>query len=527
MDFLERVLNHYPAAAHNTDRNGDRTALHWACIANESPQILDMIVNANVGACKHQDRSHGRTPLHYLAIQANDPEQIHVLMEADKRAAMVKDSSQKTPMDLAQDSSNPSKLDIIPALQRRRSSGGIFSGIKKVRSRNASPGKYKKRGQSPGKYSAPDYQTNGEEGNQTTTDSRRPRRSSRSTVPERAAIAVSGANAAAAQPRNDQYSRVAMPVRLDQPNGGDNNTPSRRVNQYHQSAYEPRPHGIESSGEFDSDELGVAAPPRLAQQTSSSMYMPRQAPGGSYTPPRSYSPPRNNLTSNSPGQSAATRNRSNSPILSSRDHSPMPRHQAVQASPEPRTIRSDQEQAHKVAPRNRTSNSSSSRPSNQGLAAGMDESIRVLKNQLERKRGILREKDMEIAQIGGQIQQAAREEDTLNRQREEAQPDQSVLVAKQEKIATLKEQIDGLKAELRRTEKEVKKIESKSYVPSGNMDFVTQQIHAKKDEQSTLRAVMGALEEEKKTAKRDVDNIESELKSMETIHLLAQGEDIG
>jgi hypothetical protein len=114
LDFLERVLREYPSAAHNPDRNGDRTALHWACIANASPAIIETIANAHLGACKHQDRTHGRTPLHYLAMQATEPEQIHALMEADMRAAKVKDNSLKTPLDLAQDSSNPVKLDIIP-----------------------------------------------------------------------------------------------------------------------------------------------------------------------------------------------------------------------------------------------------------------------------------------------------------------------------------------------------------------------------------------------------------------------------
>jgi hypothetical protein len=38
---------------------------------------------------------------------------------------------------------------------------------------------------------------------------------------------------------------------------------------------------------------------------------------------------------------------------------------------------------------------------------------------------------------------------------------------------------------------------------------------------------MEALEDEQKSAKREVDNIDSELKSLETIQMLAQGEDIG
>jgi chromosome segregation ATPase len=160
----------------------------------------------------------------------------------------------------------------------------------------------------------------------------------------------------------------------------------------------------------------------------------------------------------------------------------------------------------------------------------MDESIRELRIQLERKRGVLREKDNEIAQISTQVQQAAREEGTMSRELEQARSagiDQNALFEKQGTVLRLKQQIDDLKAELRRAEKEVKKMESKSSAASGNPDFMEQQLRLKKDEQSTLRAVMEALEDEKKSAKREVDNIDSELKSLETIQMLAQGEDIG
>jgi hypothetical protein len=559
LDFLERVLREYPSAAHNPDRNGDRTALHWACIANASPAIIETIANAHLGACKHQDRTHGRTPLHYLAMQATEPEQIHALMEADMRAAKVKDNSLKTPLDLAQDSSNPFKLDIIPAIQARKLSEGLFAGLKKIRNaspgkyratspgkynkRTPSPGKYNKRNASPGKYAAPDLQaqSNAEGDNQGSADRGRPGRSSRSerrsSRSERASMPIAGASAAAAPMIGDQL-RGFMPL-LGQPNGMDNDVPSRRVHQYHGSSVDGISHGTDSSEEVVSGEFG--APPRVVQSTSASLYAPRsQFPAhvqsmASYTSPGNFSPPRRTQTassgysssySNSPiPPAAASRNRSYSPKLtSSRDHSPKSTSSRDQSPMPPRIVRGGN------SSQPRSSNSSQPRHSNQSIADGMDESIRELRIQLERKRGVLREKDNEIHQISDQILQAAREEGTMSRQLEQARSsgvDQNALFEKQGKVLRLKQQIDDLKAELRRAEKEVKKMESKSPAGSGNLDFMEQQLHLKKDEQSTLRAVMEALEDEKKSAKREVDNIDSELKSLETIQMLAQGEDIG
>jgi hypothetical protein len=519
LDFLERVLKEYPSAAHNPDKNGDRTALHWACIANASPAIIEIIAHANLGACKHQDRPHGRTPLHYLAMQANEPAQINALMDADMRASKVKDNSHKTPLDLAQDSSNPFKLDIIPALQARRSSGGLFSGTMKVRNRNSSPGKYKNRTASPGKYADP------EGDNQGAADGGRPIRSNRSSRGRRTSRSEEASTPFAG-------ASGTMPLRMVT-SETDSDGPSR-------NAY----YGTDSSEELDLVNGEFGAPPRLVQSTSASLYMPRsqfQAPVqsmASYNPPGDYTPPpRHHQTasgSHSPPPPGTYSNRSNSPKpTSSRDQSPLVR-QTDWDAPPPRTVQSDhrraEEQAHTMNSVNRASNSSQPRHSNQSIADGMDESIRELRIQLERKRGVLRDKDTEIAQISDQIKQVAREEGTMSRQLEQARSsavDQNALSEKHGKVARLKQQIDELKAELRRTEKEVKKMESKSLAGSGNLNFMEQQLHVKKEEQSTLRAVMEALEDEKKSARREVDNIDSELKSLETIQMLAQGDDIG
>ena len=106
------MVQQNPGALLSGDRSMSRSPLHWACISNAEPQVLQILTSANPAACKQQDRSHNRTPLHYLAIHGSDPSQINILMNADHRAAMTKDRDNKTPVDLAESSTNLSLIHI-------------------------------------------------------------------------------------------------------------------------------------------------------------------------------------------------------------------------------------------------------------------------------------------------------------------------------------------------------------------------------------------------------------------------------
>eukprot|EP00980_Cylindrotheca_fusiformis_P006918 scaffold1442_cov128-Cylindrotheca_fusiformis.AAC.39 len=496
VEFLERVIDQCPEAAFSTDRNGKRTPLHWACIGNASPAVLEVVAHANLAACKEKDKSHGRTPLHYLAIQAEDPEQIAALMEAERTVAKAKDNDQKTPLDLAQDSSSPFKLDIIPALQQRRGSAGILSGFKKVRKRNASPGKYRSRDTSPGKYAA----------------------------------AVEGGKVRKGRPNRTR----SVPEQMELPSGVANG----------------RTISSASSGEYSSGEITPPPSSHRMQPASASLYTTRSQvqnptrPSASLNPPRS---PRRNSAANNPAQLSPMRTRSNSPMPPPSPHSsrsarttspvpppaynrsPQPHHNARGTSPVPPPGNHSPQMhpAERVSSGSRGSESSHSRPSNQSLAGRFSGPIRELKTELEQQREIMREKDSEIAQVSGQINELAREQEKLNRKLQKAMAkadDEDVLYKKQQKITRLREQIQELEAELRREEEEMNQMNSK--IPP-NFDYMRKKIDMKADEQSSLQAVKQELEQAKSEAKRKAENAESELKSLEMVQMMTADEAIG
>jgi hypothetical protein len=82
--------------------------------------IIQKLADHYPSACKAFDKSHGRLPLHYLSMHATSVTQITALLEADSSAMRQKDKQSQTPLDLAQESSNPLKLDIISQLVQRQ-----------------------------------------------------------------------------------------------------------------------------------------------------------------------------------------------------------------------------------------------------------------------------------------------------------------------------------------------------------------------------------------------------------------------
>ena len=116
---IEKIVKAHPNAISAPDDACGRLPLHWACISGVSLSVLEFLVQSFPKACKVTDKLYGRLPLHYGAIHATSAAQITVLLQADKRAVAQKDSTSKTPLELAQESNNPIKLDIMAELRKK------------------------------------------------------------------------------------------------------------------------------------------------------------------------------------------------------------------------------------------------------------------------------------------------------------------------------------------------------------------------------------------------------------------------
>ncbi|CAJ1957863.1 unnamed protein product [Cylindrotheca closterium] len=549
LEVVEKMIKAFPAGASNTDRQGDRTALHWACIANASPAVLEAVTHANTASCRHQDRKFGRTPLHYLAIIAEDADQVHVLMEVERRAAMMKDSAQKTPIELANDSTNPSKVEIVAALQRKRSSVSVFGALKsRTKLRGSSPGKYKMRSSSPGKYSGSTDEAPASPGKFKMRSSSLGKYSSSTTeVPKSPGKHSSRGSTRAKSP--GKYSEGASRGRRSTDGEKEGSSRGRRstdAGEKEGSLRGRRTTGRSSKNDSRRDSKkyresrsdgGVSNDTKMATQSlvvsdSSEEFMAPRSTAG-FNPSRSVSP----ATTNSPSRSRSPMPMPNvsPPIVHG---SPV---QMVEPSA-PVTTSSMVDHTGTVAPAppttsasmvERTSTASSQgRPSNQSLSAGMDGEIRALRDDLERKKRAVETKDNEIAQMKNQIEDNKEEVKAMHDRMQggsSAPPtNERKLSEKREKVHRLKEKIAELQAELRRAEKDVKRLESAGSGSENMSSVYTQdQIQSKEEEQSSLQFIMEALVEEKMAAQRDVENADSELKSMETIQMLAQNDNIG
>mmetsp|Transcript_7517 Transcript_7517/g.18079 ORF Transcript_7517/g.18079 Transcript_7517/m.18079 type:complete len:654 (+) Transcript_7517:255-2216(+) len=514
LDLVEQMIKAFPAGASNTDRQGDRTALHWACIANASPAILEVVTHANHGSCRYQDRKFGRTPLHYLALIAEDADQVHALLEVERRAAMVKDNNQKTPIDLANESSNPAKMDIVAALQRKRSSVGVFGALKgKAKTRTASPGKYKMRSSSPGKYSgSPD------DAPAVPKSPGRYRSSTRERAPKSPGK-YKGSSRRSADGEREGSSRGRRSTEGEK----EGSSRGRRTTGQRSSKRDSRRHrssrtdgGLaqeamaatqslvvsESSDEF------MLAPPMAQSQSLGPGDLRQPRSNSSFNPSRSVSPvPTNSTRSRSPIPSVSP-----PPIVHG---SPVAAPPIVHAAPEapPPIVHGSP-----VA-------SSQGRRSNQEISAGMDGEMRALRDKLERKKRDVQTKDVEIAQMQNQIDNNKEEVAILKMQGSgAASGNDRKLSEKRDKVQRLKEKIAELQAELKKAEKDVKKLESAGSDNTSSA-YAQEQIQVKEDEQSSLEFVMETLVQEKIASQREVENVESELKSLETIQMLAQADD--
>jgi ankyrin repeat protein len=120
MPLLDKLLSSFSSAIQLPDDFACRLPLHWACIAGAQPNVLQKLIGLHPAALKTTDKLYGRTPLHYVAMHASSLTQVNVVLESEMRAISVKDKQSKTPLDLAEESSNPLKLDILALLQKHK-----------------------------------------------------------------------------------------------------------------------------------------------------------------------------------------------------------------------------------------------------------------------------------------------------------------------------------------------------------------------------------------------------------------------
>jgi hypothetical protein len=118
LSFLEKLVSAFPTAVQIPDDQNGRMPLHWACLSSAPAPILRKLVDMYPTACKVLDKSHGRLPVHYLAIHAHSLQQLAIVLEVEQRGVISKDKQSKTPLDLAQESSNPLRLQILSEMQK-------------------------------------------------------------------------------------------------------------------------------------------------------------------------------------------------------------------------------------------------------------------------------------------------------------------------------------------------------------------------------------------------------------------------
>lgn len=89
--------------------------MHIACICACSAQVLKLLLVTFPESARLPDKVKGRLPVHYTCLYGS-PFEIAILVEAEERALVYKDSSGKTPLDLAQFSENPHREAILRRL---------------------------------------------------------------------------------------------------------------------------------------------------------------------------------------------------------------------------------------------------------------------------------------------------------------------------------------------------------------------------------------------------------------------------
>jgi len=114
--LVQSLIEAYPDAVKAPEDKWGRLPLHVACIFTASAQILQLLLSAHKEGLHTPDQAEGRLPVHYACLHSS-PFEIAVLVDAEPRALVYQDFHQKTPLDLAQESSNPHREAIVERLE--------------------------------------------------------------------------------------------------------------------------------------------------------------------------------------------------------------------------------------------------------------------------------------------------------------------------------------------------------------------------------------------------------------------------
>lgn len=167
----------------------------------------------------------------------------------------------------------------------------------------------------------------------------------------------------------------------------------------------------------------------------------------------------------------------------------------------------------------------SAKTAGQYLADDMKANMYNLNDQLTRHKHSLQEKDAQLTDLDGELEQLTAKEQAINVEFQAAstfcREQRDLLRQKIDHVARLNQQIAGLQEELRHDEAGMESIECAMLVYEEKAARTETMLKAHHDQQGNLGAIRQALEDEKASITRNLTNCESELKSLEVIQNLA------
>ena len=491
ISFFDKLISAFPNAAQIPDDNIGRMPLHWACLSSASPSVLQRLVDVYPAACKHADKSHGRLPIHYLAMHANSISQIQILLEADRRTAKQKDKQSQTPIDLAQDSSNPIKLDIINLLQKRRLSAGFLPKRRTLRTPKE-PKDAARNKQHTGPN--PDW--------------------------------LSPLNVPSTMPPGPLDYGMAPPP-SSSPQFGDHYAPPKSPGTLGTRSKSPGALGTRSKSP------GALSRHSFPNRPPHHRPPPPPLVGHQYDMSRSAPDPH-------PMKAAA--NNTNPPPVDhiqghhhhQRRHAPPPtdQYRGMPTSATPVDHFAHRASSSKPPPpssypgeQHHTHHGLKPPPPAQKLVEDMNTTISNLKQKMEGQNSSLEEKNVQLSNFDSQLGEMNSEEETLKKQLKmaeiSAQQQRDLLRQKRDRVTFLREEIAKMEEELRQEEADMETIERNILIYQENASVTESKLQSNQDEQGNIVAVQQALEEERNTISRNMSNCESEIKSLEAIQNLA------
>jgi hypothetical protein len=100
LPFIKTLIECYPKAVMKQDVELKRFPLHFACLHNPYPELIDLLISSNRDPAFSKD-FYGRLPLHYAAFGRAHEYIFHTLLESNPRGAQEVDDKEWLPLHLA------------------------------------------------------------------------------------------------------------------------------------------------------------------------------------------------------------------------------------------------------------------------------------------------------------------------------------------------------------------------------------------------------------------------------------------